>query len=107
MHNVKSKYKNPDEYIRQLKARIKLQRTWIDEDRERRKGLRGELITAWQPGSPDRQNNSSNCRLGDFHVDDKILVIGRIVKVVESACDAGNRESYVEFKRLETRRIKE
>lgn len=108
MHNVKSKYKNPDEYIRKLKAKIKLQRTWLDKDREMRAKLHGDQIVSWTRNSNVyHQNLSNGCDLGNFHVNDKVMIIGRVVKAMESTCNTGNRESSIDYKLLETRRIKE
>lgn len=107
MYAVKSKYKNPDKFIDVLRARAKRAQGWSDDGWSRLKKLRGELITAWQPDSRDRQNNTTNCRLGDFHVEDKVMIIGRVVKVVASVDASGNRKSHIEYRRLETRRIKE
>lgn len=106
MHTVKSKYKNPDEYIRRLKAKIKLQRTWIDEDRERRKQLHGTLIVSWDKSATEDLLCTTRI-LGDLHAGDEITIYGKILIVKEFISDDGSFHSSINYRLLETRRIKE
>lgn len=108
MYAVKSKYKNPDRFIGRLQDEIKRRKTWADSDRERMGQLRGEHIVSWAKSSDVYHHNlSDDCDLGNFHVNDKVAIIGRVVKVMESTCNTGNRESSIDYQLLETRCIKE
>lgn len=103
---VESRYKNPDEYIRKLKTKIKLQRLWLDEDRERRNKLRGDLITGWSNKATTKLSCTTNI-FGNLHAGDKIAVMGIVETVTEDTESDGSFCSSIDYKLLETRRIKE
>ena len=50
MHNVKSKYKNPDKYIQTLKAEIERERRWANESNEFYEKERGKQAICWTEG---------------------------------------------------------
>jgi len=118
MAMVKSKYKNPDRFIKKLEARARdVARAWtnevarliskIESAEHQAECARGEKVVSWESGIFDEQGAESR-NMGDFKVDNTIAIIGKVISVVEVRETSTDRvHSSIKYRRLETRRIQD
>ena len=98
------KIKNPEKYIKSLKDKVKRLKHVIELNRQRFDEYRGRIIVSWAGGTEDRHDCYSN-ELGEFRLNDDVVVVGRIIEVTESYTESGKAQSSIRFKRLYTKKV--
>ncbi len=100
--------KNPEKFIEQLQAKLKVEELRGDFQYLQSQQARGEEIVTWKEHTKTQSTNSSN-HLFSLDPGDMIAIVGRVVSVKGSKCKAGNRESEIEieYEVLQTRRMPE
>lgn len=93
------KIKNPEKYIRKLKAEITRLEIWIEDGRRRERQYAGNCIVSWSPGELDMEECASQ-NLGGFRVGDYVAVVGKVKEVHEQ-----EGKSLIRFRRVQTKKV--
>ena len=99
------KIKNPERYIGRLKSRIKQLEEWLDDSEAEVSKYGGTTEVVWAKGIIDKNSVSESINLGNFKLNDYVVVVGKVTKVKQWYNDNDIPCSYIKFKRLRTKKV--
>ena len=103
MHSVLSKHKNPDRYIRRLKAEVEMVHRRERESFGLYETERGRRVCTWTTNTTRSINTRHSHSLNVFNPGDTVVMIGTVTKVEAETRPDGQKTSAITFDLRETR----